>query len=272
MLVLALPVSAKQAAASVAGQAVTTQSTAGTQDYLLGVGDIIEISVLENADRSPGERISEIANTTYPLIGSVRIGGTSNSTQEKHIAKTLVDGVLLMDLPARVLVDQIRNRQFADNAGINRLSGSCVDLTQTKLIDLIVLSGDIAKSESDKVIFIRAGMRKLVQQEFEIGNSFLVNRQPENGIYVQASDARLVDRLPQYYIYPKVWRPGSYRVEWDTSLVNALAIGKEFAARGTQSDVSVNRKDSARKVAQPRPGIVDPVLRQNAIVVRDGIY
>jgi len=140
LLVLALPASAKQAATSVPGQAVTTQSTAATQDFLLVVGDMIEISILEN------------------------------------------------------------------------------------------------------------------------------------GAYLQPSDARFVDRLSQYYIYPKAQRPGSYRLERDTNLANALTIGKGLTARGTQRDERLKRNDSTGKVAQLRPGIVDSVLSKDVVFVRDSIY
>ena len=47
---------------------------AALQDYVLGAGDVIKISVFQNPDLSLQTRVSENGTISYPLIGTVPVG------------------------------------------------------------------------------------------------------------------------------------------------------------------------------------------------------
>ena len=73
-------------------------------DYVLGVGDIIKISVYQNADLTLEARISESGVVSYPLLGNVKLGGLSVSAAEKKIADGLRDGNFLKQPQVSILV------------------------------------------------------------------------------------------------------------------------------------------------------------------------
>ena len=58
-------------------------------DYRLGPGDGIRITVFQNADLTLETRVSESGIITYPLIGTVKIGGLTPSAAEQVIAAAL---------------------------------------------------------------------------------------------------------------------------------------------------------------------------------------
>ena len=64
----------------------TAQDKAALREYPLGAGDDIRVQVFQNPDLTVEARVSENGAISYPLIGSVKIGGLSVGAAEKRIA------------------------------------------------------------------------------------------------------------------------------------------------------------------------------------------
>jgi len=79
-------------AQSTAPTAAATVPLAPAQDYVLGAGDVIKISVFQNPDLSLETRVSENGTISYPLIGTVSVGGSSTAVAERQIATKLKEG------------------------------------------------------------------------------------------------------------------------------------------------------------------------------------
>jgi polysaccharide export outer membrane protein len=241
------------------------------QDYLLGPGDTIKISVFQNPDLSIETRVSENGTITYPLIGMVQVGNLSTSAAEQRIARMLKDGGFLIDPQVTVVIDQIHGNQVAAIGQFNRPGRYPLETTQTKLSDLIAQAGGIAPTGSDTVIFTGKRDGKPVWQQIDIGNMF-VNNQMDNDFLLQAGDVLYVDRYPLFYIYGEVQRPGSYRVERNLTLVQALASGGGLTPRGTQKGVRIKRKDAGGKVIELKPELDEPIKPEDVIYVRESIF
>jgi polysaccharide export outer membrane protein len=251
--------------------AASAKPTASMQDYVLGSGDVIKISVFQNPDLTVETRVSENGTITFPLIGAVVVGGTSTSTTEKHIARMLKEGNFLIDPQVTVLIEQIHGNQVAALGQFNRPGRYPLETTQMKLSDLIATAGGIAPTGSDKVIFTGIRDGKSVWQEIDIGTMY-ANNHAENDFVLKSGDVLFVDRFPLFYIYGAVQRPGSYRVERNMTMVQALAAGGGLTPRGTQRGMRIKRKDSKGKTIEINPEIDDPVLPDDVIFVRESIF
>ena len=53
-------------------------------DYTLGAGDAIRIQVFQNPDLTIETRVSENGSISYPLIGSVELGGCPSNVPRKR--------------------------------------------------------------------------------------------------------------------------------------------------------------------------------------------
>lgn len=254
-----------------AGAQDTPRAPAPTQDYVLGPGDTIKISVFQNPDLSLTTRVSENGSITYPLIGAVQVGGLSTSGAEKRIAKALKDGAFLINPQVTVVIDQVHGNQVAVLGQFNRPGRYPLETTQTRLSDLIAQAGGIASTGSDVVIFAGRRDGKKVWQQIDIGNMF-VNNQLDNDFLLQGGDVLFVDRAPMFYIYGEVQRPGSYRVERNMTLVQALASGGGLTARGTQKGVRIKRRDESGKMIEMPAGLDEPVRPEDVVYVRESIF
>src|ERR1700736_1500069 len=76
------------------------------QQYLIGPGDILRISVFKNPDLSLDARVSEAGTLSYPLIGSVPVGGLTLSAAEKKLADLLKEGGFVLNPQVNILLTQ----------------------------------------------------------------------------------------------------------------------------------------------------------------------
>src|SRR5262245_61099879 len=65
--------------------------------HVLGAGDVVRINVFQNPDLSLETRISEQGQITYPLVGTLSLGGLTLPAAEQRIAKALKDGKFVLN-------------------------------------------------------------------------------------------------------------------------------------------------------------------------------
>src|SRR6185295_17406118 len=61
-------------------------------EYLLGAGDNIRLTVFQNPDLTVETRVTENGTISFPLVGSVKVGGLTIPAAEQAVAKALKDG------------------------------------------------------------------------------------------------------------------------------------------------------------------------------------
>ncbi|MFO0443785.1 MAG: polysaccharide biosynthesis/export family protein, partial [Betaproteobacteria bacterium] len=91
-MALALPATA-QAPAARAPE--VTMPAVPAAEYRLGVGDVLRITVFQNPELTLESRLNEGGVLSFPLIGSVRLGGLSVPEAERLIADSLARGNFL---------------------------------------------------------------------------------------------------------------------------------------------------------------------------------
>ena len=244
---------------------------AALQDYVLGAGDVIKISVFQNPDLSLQTRVSENGTISYPLIGIVSVGGSSTAVAERQIATKLKEGGFLNDPQVTVLIEQIHGNQVAALGQFNRPGRYPLETTQMRLTDLIAQAGGIAPTGSDTVIFSGAREGKPVWKAIDVGNMFVANHL-DGDFVLQSGDVLFVDRYPLFYIYGEVQHPGSYRVERNMTLAKALAAGGGLTARGTQRGVRLKREDAKGQLVELKPELDDPIKPEDVIYVHESLF
>src|SRR5687767_5051227 len=65
---------------------------AALSEYKLGPGDQIRVQVFQNPDLTVEARVSEAGAISYPLVGSVAVGGMTIGQAEAKIATALRNG------------------------------------------------------------------------------------------------------------------------------------------------------------------------------------
>lgn len=294
------------------------------RDYILGAGDLVRINVYGSPDMQTEARLSAAGTITFPLIGEVKLGGSSPKTSENKIAQLLEQGGFVKKAQVNLVVLQYQSQFVSVLGDVYKPGKYSLDRPST-LSDLLALAGGITPNGSDMVTLIRTESGKTTRQDFDLRNLITKADAASNPqvsgddiIYVNArevsvlgqvnrpgkysvvsgvrtvldflsqaggvsssgadkivvitkrngktkkheidvdqlyrkgdtsenfdmtdGDSIYVPRMPVFYIYGEVQRPGAFRLERNMNLAQALSTGGGLSARGTERGIKIKRQ------------------------------
>lgn len=240
-------------------------------DYPLGTGDALRIQVFQNPDLTLETRVSENGSITYPLIGAIELGGLSIAVAEQRIADALEKGGFIQKPQVNIVLVQIRGNQVAVLGQVNRPGRFPMETANTRLSDMLANAGGATASGDDIAIVTGVRNGKSFRQQIDIPSIFLAEKLQDD-IVLQGGDIIYVHRAPVFYIYGETQRPGSFRLERDMTIMQALAQGGGPTARGTEKRLRLHRKDANGSVQQQEPQLTDAVLPNDVIYVKESLF
>jgi len=267
-MALALPASAQVPAAR-APAAVAPAAPAA--EYRLGVGDVLRITVFQNPELTLESRLNEGGVLSFPLIGSVRVGGLSVPEAERLIADSLARGNFLRNPQVTIIVLQVRGNQVNVLGQVGRPGRYPLETADTRLTDMIALAGGVAPGGADVVVVTGARDGKPFREEVDLPALFAAGGAARD-IVLRNGDAVWVDRQPLVYIYGEVQRPGPMRLERGMTLLQALATGGGLTPRGTEKGIRVHRKGSNGEVEVTQPAMTDTLREGDVVFVRESLF
>jgi polysaccharide export outer membrane protein len=241
------------------------------QDYALAAGDSIRIQVFQNVDLSIETRVSENGSITYPLVGAVEVGGLSIANAEKKIAAALQRGGFLQNPQVNITVVQMRGNQVSVLGQVGRPGRFALETANTRLSDMLANAGGLAPGGDDVAIVTGVRNGKPLRRSVDIPAIFLDDKS-SNDIVLQGGDVVYVHRAPMVYVYGEVQRPGSFRLERDMTVMQALAQGGGPTARGNDSRLRLHRKNAKGQVEELKPQLTDLVQGNDVIFVKENIF
>jgi polysaccharide export outer membrane protein len=231
---------------------------------VLGAGDIVKVTVFQSPELSLETRIPESGIVNYPLLGNVTLGGLTIIQAEKRIADGLLGGKFLRQPQVSILVTQLRGSQASVLGHAVRPGRYSLELSTTRLSDLMALAGGVAPDGSDTLTVVGTRSGKPFRQQIDFRTLFRGDASSQD-IVIENNDVVYVDKVAQVYIYGEVQKPGTLRLERGMTVLQALAAAGGLTQRGTQRGIRVHRKgaDGAMQTVQPT---LQEVLRQDDVV------
>ncbi len=174
---------AEEAAIATAIQQIESKKS----DYTISNADLINVSVLGETDMDRQVRVSASGTITYPLIGSVKVGGLSTSQAEAEIAKKLND--YLRGAQVTVFIKEYGNKKVFVFGHVNK-PGAIEIPTEAKLTVLEAISQaggftPLAAPDRTRVVRLLNG----VSQSFTIEVSAITKRgEKEKDIALEPND------------------------------------------------------------------------------------
>jgi len=241
-------------------------------EYLLGPGDAIRIQVFQNPDLTLETRLSESGSITYPLIGTVQLGGRTLAEAEQRIAGQLHDGGFVHQPQVTVVVLQIFGNQVAVLGQVNRPGRYPIETINTRLTDMLATAGGIASGGADTVVLVGSREGRDFRREIDIPALFFADGGSGDNLRVIGGDTLYVHRAPVFYIYGEVQRPGAYRVERGMTVMQALAQGGGPTLRGTERRLRLHRQDNVGTIVRSTPALLDAVRANDVIYVHESLF
>ena len=113
-------------------------------EYRLGKGDSIRVLVFQNPDLTVETRVTENGTISYPLVGTVKIGGLTIPGAEQAIAKALSDGTFIQKPQVNIVLLQNRGNQVSVLGMVNKAGRFPLETFDIRLSEMIAIAGGIA--------------------------------------------------------------------------------------------------------------------------------
>ena len=265
-VVLAVGLATTSALAQTAGAGVINE-------YRLGSGDVVRITVYQNPDLTLETRVTETGIVSYPLLGNIRLGGLSVTASEKLIADGLRNGNFVRQPQVNIVVAQVRGNQANVLGQVNRPGRYPIEAADMRLTDLLAAAGGTATGGGDLVVLTGTRNGQRVRVEVDLPSLFTANaKDKDNDPLIQNGDVVWVDRQPLVYIYGEAQRPGPMRLERGMTLMQALSGGGGLTQRGTEKGIRVHRKIADGRVIVITPAMDERMQDGDVVYVRESLF
>lgn len=243
--------------------AAPASATPQDNEYRLGPGDVVKITVYNNPDLATETEISSGGKISFPLIGEVAIGGMTRSQAEKAISASLSKGKFIPNAHVNLLVAQYRSQQVSVMGEVNKPGNYPIN-KPTSAAELIAMAGGITPKGSHVITIIQKdGNGRVVEREIDLKR--LLPGGDAASLRLGYDDIVVVPPMPVFYIYGEVRQPGAYPIAPEMTVRQALSVGGGLTVRGTERGIRMERKGKDGKLHTRRAELTDR-LRPNDVL------
>lgn len=245
-------------------------SGAFAADAELGAGDMLRINVYGHPDLSLETRISDAGSITFPLIGEVKLGGLTRAAAEKKLAGMLEKGGYLRNPQVNIAIAQNQSQQVSIFGQVTRPGRYPVE-GKRSLTDILAMAGGMTADAGDTVTLVRSRDGKTVKETLDI-HDMVRNGDMHKNLELKTNDVIYVERAPRFYIYGEVQHPGTYKLERNMTVIQALSVGGGLSPRGTDRGVRLKRRKPDGTLYEVTAKHEDVVQSDDVVYVRESLF
>lgn len=247
------------------------QPAAAGPSYRLAPGDTVKISVFQAPELSVETRLTEAGSISYPLLGTVQLGGLTSTEGEQRIADALKRRDFIKNPQVTLLVTTVRGHQVTVLGQVGRPGRYPLETGDVKLTELLATAGGVLPAGADEVVVVGTRNGKPFRAEVDLPNVYKGGRNAD--VVLQNGDSIYVDRAPQVYVEGEVGRPGAVRLERGMTVRQAVASAGGITLRGTERGMSVHRKSADGKATQVLPvKMTDPLQADDVLQIKESLF
>jgi polysaccharide export outer membrane protein len=255
-----------------------------SQDYVLGPGDVIEVTVFGIEDlKGKGLTLDALGRVFLPFIEEIGLLGLTSREAEVKI-EAAYESSVLKNPQVSVAVREYRS-QFINVLGAVERPGSYQLTRRTFLVDALAMAGGLVSGKADaRALIHRTAAAGSVETTIEIDLIQLLEQGDVRlNVPLSAGDVVSVpERIERFfYVLGEVQRPGAFEIKKGEAITLSKALASAGGLLGTakSSKTTIMRQapgsKDAEQLAVDVPRVLkgmnpDPVLAQNDVIFVPG--
>ena len=227
------------------------QMNVDPSDYILGAGDLLQISVFEAEKLNTTVRVTSRGHVTLSLLGQIRVKGLTARETEMKIEK-LYQTKYIKNPHVGVFVQE-HFSQRVTLVGQFKNPGTYDYLSKQRLLDVMALAGGLSDKAGRIVQVRRRGDIPGKPNVFVVDLDRLIEEgQTELNIEINGGDIIFVSKAGNFFVDGAVYRPGSYPIRNKIALREALLAAGGTAPWAIKDSLVLIRynKDKGRKIIE----------------------
>lgn len=259
----------------IGAQAQTQQA-----DYVVGAQDVLAIQVFDQADLGGRFPVETDGSLSFPLIGRVSVGGLTLREVEKLLRERLADGYF-KNPQVSVAVEQYRSQRVfivgeVRSPGTYPLTG---DMT---LIEALSKAGSTTQTAAGVAVVVRPKSGKEIagpvmpegENSADVTNvdiRALQSGRLSQNVILRDGDTIYVPQAEQLYVFGQVRSPGSYIIQRETTVLQALSLAGGVTDRGATGRIRIVRMVDGKKI-EVKATLSDPVKPGDTVIVPERFF
>lgn len=242
------------------------------QDYVIGKGDILKITVYGHPDLATIARVSGDGLITMPLIDSVNVSGLTTAQVSQRVTELLADGYIV-DPHVSVFVEEFNSKKTiimgqVNKPGVYSLNGN------TTLFELLSKAGGLTKDAGEKAIVKRkASAPRPPESTITIDLRKLLDEgDTSSNILMADGDSVYVAKAEVFYVTGEVKKPEAYKYEEGTTVMKAATIAGGFTDKASPGRIKIIRKVRGKETIIERADADEPVRPDDIVIVPESFW
>jgi polysaccharide export outer membrane protein len=227
------------------------------EDYRLGGKDVLKIMVYGEPDLERTVRVSRDGSITFPLIGEVKVGGLTAAQVEEKLEQ-LLGRDYLVNPQVSVFIEEFHSKEIyilgaVNNPGAYPLTG------KANLLEMISRAGGIDTTKGVKIgknlILIRSNRNETgSDNSSEETDSITIDLEkllkegdPSLNVLLHNGDIIYVPKAETFFVFGEVKKPGSYPLEKETTVVEAITMAGGFTDIAAPNRTRIIRSEGSKE-------------------------
>ena len=203
--------------------------------YVLGTGDVVEVSVLGREEFRPRVQVQTDGTIQLPYLNSIPAANRTVLKLREEIRQALKDGGYYANPVVAVNVATFASRYVTVLGEVGTPGLVPVDRAY-RVSEILARVGGARESGSDTL-----ALRRATGEEITLNIRKIATGGEADDPIVNPGDKLFIAAAETFYIYGQVTAPGTYRVDHDMNLLKALARGGGLTSLGSEKRVKVIR-------------------------------
>lgn len=243
-----------------------------SQDYRIGEGDVLRISVYKQPDLDTIVRVSKEGTMVLPLVGSVMAKSRTVAELSKDIKALLADGYLV-DPHVSVYIEEFRSQKVtilgAINApGLYEISGDI------SFLDLVSKAGGFTTLAGDKAMIERQPDEgKKGKQKLRVDlKDFMERGDTSVDMMLKDGDSIFVKQAAMIYVNGEVRDPHAFKHQQNMTVIKAITLAHGFTEKAAPTEIKIIRKVNGKATVFQEVKMDMPVLPEDIVVVPESFF
>ena len=246
-------------------------STLYAEDYLVGPGDILAITVYDNDDLATKVRVSTSGTIVIPLLGQVEVQGVTVNSITDKITRLLADGYLV-NPQVNIFVEDYGSKKVVilgniRSPGLIRLSGP------TNFLELVSQAGGLEKNAGDTATIQRKKSDGETGEVIVVDILALIDKGDlSQNVQIQDGDTVFISKAGMCFITGEINNAGTYVCGDGTTVLRLVALAGGFNGKASKSGIRIVRIVNNEKTVMKGVDLYTPLMGNDVVVVPESFF
>ncbi len=240
------------------------------EEYLVGSGDVLGISVYDNDDLTTKVRVSSSGTIVMPLLGQVEVQGLTVNAISEKITRLLADGYLV-NPQVNIFIEDYRSKKVVILGNVR--TPGLIELTgPTNFLELVSQAGGLEKDAGDTATIQRknANSGKTV---IVIDLRALIDKGDiSQNVQIKDGDTVFISKAGMCFITGEVEKPGTYTCGDGTTVLRLVALAGGFTGKASKSSISIVRFVNNEKQVTKDVDLYKALQDNDVVVVPESFF